>query len=828
MTGLLYGLGRLCVRYRFIILPLWLVAVVALAVAARGVGEQTSDNLVLPGTDSQRATDTLTARFPDQASGTNPIAVKAPQGHQLTESRYKQAIDGVVSTYKKDPRVIKVVSPLASSGTAQLQKGKSIGYISLTLKDSPSELNKDEAQSIIDEADPLKAAGMQVAAGGYLGQKVSKPSSHTSEVVGIVAAVIILLFTFGTFVAMGMPIVTALLGLVAGMSIIALLGQVVQVPTTAPALATMIGLGVGIDYGLFVVTRHREQLRGGMELRESIARTTATAGGAVLFAGTTVIIALLSLALAGIPIVTTLGYTSAIVVVIAVAAALTLLPALLTVVGARINALRLPGLKMHHDERPHGWQRWARLVADHPWPALAVGVVVLLVLATPLRHLHLGQTDIGALPKDTQSRQAYDSMSKGFGSGSNGPMLVSVQLSKPATNDQKKLDSVKKQQSDQEAKQKQQTQQQTQQLTQQITQQLVAQGVPPQQAQAQAEGQAKQQVAAQQKKSQAKQSKQAAKVSKQEKFLSSKASDPRLQTLRTDMQKAAGVKSVTQPLVNKSGSAAVYTLVSANPPSSRATEDTVNDLRDNVIPKATKGQGMSADVGGTTAGYIDLAKQIGSKLPLVIGIVLLLSFCLLTLAFRSLLVPLKAVVMNLLSIAAAFGIVTYAFGHHWSATLVGLDGVVPIVSFIPLMMFAILFGLSMDYEVFLMTHVRERWRATDDPHQAVIEGLAGTARVITSAALIMVCVFCAFIINGDPNIKQFGLGMAAAVAVDATVVRCLLVPAIMSLLGRAGWWMPAWMERHLPRLSIEGEEYFAERDAAVAAPAEPPRTPAKV
>ena len=225
---------------------------------------------------------------------------------------------------------------------------------------------------------------------------------------------------------------------------------------------------------------------------------------------------------------------------------------------------------------------------------------------------------------------------------------------------------------------------------------------------------------------------------------------------------------------------------------------------------------MTAHVGGTTAGYIDLAKQISEKLPLVIGIVLVLSFCLLTLAFRSLLVPLKAVVMNLLSIAAAFGVVTYAFGHHWSATLVGLDGVVPIVSFVPLMMFAILFGLSMDYEVFLMTHVRERWQATGDAHQAVIDGLAGTARVITSAALIMVSVFCAFIINGDPNIKQFGLGMAAAVAVDATVVRCLLVPAIMSVLGPAGWWMPAWLERHLPRLSIEGEEYFAERDAAAA------------
>ena len=279
------------------------------------------------------------------------------------------------------------------------------------------------------------------------------------------------------------------------------------------------------------------------------------------------------------------------------------------------------------------------------------------------------------------------------------------------------------------------------------------------------------------------------------------------------------MKSVTEPLVNNSGSAAVYTLVSNSAPSSRATENLVDHLRDDVIPKETKGKGMPADVGGTTAGYIDLADQIAKKLPLVIGVVLALSFVLLMLAFRSILVPLKAVVMNLLSIGAAFGIVTYAFGHDWSASLVGLDGTVPIVSFVPLMMFAILFGLSMDYEVFLMTHVRERWLATDDAHRAVVDGLAGTARVITSAALIMVSVFCAFLLNGDPNIKQFGLGMAAAVAVDATVVRCLLVPAIMSLLGRAGWWLPAWLDRGLPHLSIEGEEYFAEREAA-AAPAE--------
>jgi RND superfamily putative drug exporter len=807
MTGPLYVLGRLCARHRLAVLIPWLIVAIALAVAARGTGQQTSDDLVLPGTDSQNASNVLSSRFPDQANGTNPITLRAPKGHKLTEAAYKNAVDGVVSDYKHDPAILKAVSPF-SSGAGQLKHDASIGFISLTLKDSPSELSVDEAQQIIDVADPAKAAGIQVAAGGYLGQKVSKPSSHTSEVVGIVAAIVVLLFTFGTVVAMGLPIITAVVGLVSGLSVIALLGQVVQVPTTAPALATMIGLGVGIDYGLFLVTRHRDQLRAGMELHESIARSTASSGGAVLFAGSTVIIALLSLTLAGIPLVTTLGYTSAIVVAIAVAAAVTLMPALLSLIGTRINALALPGMRLHHDERPHGWQRWARMVADSPWPALVIGVVILLVLATPLRHLHLGQTDVGALPEDTQARQAYDAMSAGFGAGSSGSMLVSVKLTQPATNDQKQLDQVKQQQSDQKAKQQQQAQAQVTQLTQQ----LVAQGVPQQQAQAQAQQQVSQQQSSQQSKDSGKQ----AKTQQQEKFLESKASDPRLQTLRTDIQKTSGTKSISEPLVNHDGSAAVYTLISASAPSSRQTEDLVNRLRDTVIPKATKGQGMKADIGGITAGYIDLAKQIGAKLPLVIGIVLALSFLLLLLAFRSVVVPIKAVVMNLLSIAAAFGVVTYAFGHHWSAQLVGLSGTVPIVSFVPLMMFAILFGLSMDYEVFLMTHVRERWQATGDAHVAVIEGLAGTARVITSAALIMVGVFCAFIINGDPNIKQFGLGMAAAVAVDATVVRCLLVPAVMSLVGRAGWWLPRWLDRGLPKLSIEGDEYFAERDAAAA------------
>jgi putative drug exporter of the RND superfamily len=776
LTPLLYRLGHFCARHPVSVLVVWLAVALAIVCVARTVGQETNDNLSLPGTDSQAASNLLGDKFPDQANGSVPIAFRAPSGARLSDTKYKKPIERVTKAYSKDPAITQAVGPFGEEGGDQLNKKHTIGYISLNLKDSPSELSIEEAQRIISLDRPLEKAGLDPAAGGYLGQKVSKPSTHVSEVVGLTAAVFILLFTFGTAIAMGIPILTAILGLSAGLGIIALISHTVEVPTSAPTLATMIGLGVGIDYALFIVTRHRSQLAEGMEPRESVARATATAGGAVVFAGGTVIIALLSLAAAGIPLVTTLGYTAAIVVVVAASAATTLLPAILGLIGLSINRLRVPGMRQHHDQRPHGWARWAAYVGSHPWPALIVGLVVLLIFAAPVRSLHLGQTDNGALPKDTQSRQSYDKMSEGFGPGSNGPMLIAVNLSKPAHNDQADLDKLRNQQ---QAKQKE------------------AQEDKAIEKQVQEEAAKKEQSSGQEDK---------------EMFLESKSSDPRLTALRTDLQKTKGVDTVTLPLVNKKGDAAVYTVTATTAPSSRATEDLVNILRNDVIPKATKGKQMSADVGGTTASYIDLASEISSKLPLVIGIVLVLSFFLLLLAFRSLLVPLKAVVMNVFSILAAFGVVTYAFNHDWTARLIGLEGAIPIVSFVPLMMFAILFGLSMDYEVFLMTHVREQWKETNDPHEAVVHGLASTARVITSAAMIMVSVYLAFVINGDPTVKQFGLGMAVAVAVDATVVRCVLVPAIMSLLGSSGWWLPKWMERASPKFSIEGNEWFAKHE----------------
>ncbi len=795
MTPLLYRLGGFCVRRRWIVVGAWLAIFLALAVAARSVGPDLNDNLTLPGSDSQKASDLLAERFPSQANGTNPVVLKAPQGAKLTDGKYKKPIDDTVAAFKKDPDVRSATSPLASKDI--LAKDARTGYIALNLRASPSDLTTDDAQRIVDEADPARDAGLAVSFGGYVGQKVSKPETHSSEAVGLSMAVIVLLFTFGTVVAMGLPIVTAIVGLVSGLSIITLISQVTEVPTVAPTLATMIGLGVGIDYALFIVTRHQAQRRVGMDTRESIARSAATSGGAVVFAGITVMVALLSLAVVDIPLVTTLGYTSALVVLVAVTAAITLLPAILAIVGDRIDRLALPHRRGVKDDHPHGWERWARFVARRPLPSALVATAVLVALAVPALDLYLGQQDNGALPTSTEARRAYDGLTASFGVGANGPLLVSVDMSKqPAKPDQAKLDDLSKQESQQKAAARQKAE---------------AQGLPASAADAQVK-QIEDKSAAQRKQ------------------LEQKATDPRLTKLRDDLTKTSGVSKVSLPLVNSGGTAAVLNVTPKTGPSDRATEELVRRLRDDTIPKATSGASMTASVGGTTAGYVDLADEIAGGLVLTIAVVVALSFLLLMLAFRSVVIPLTAGLMNLVSIGAAFGVVSAVFEKGWGSGIVGLEGEVAIVSFVPLMMFAILFGLSMDYEVFLMTHIKEAWERSRDNTRAVIEGVAHTGRVITSAALIMVSVFFAFVLNGDPTVKQFGVGMGVAVAVDATLVRCVLVPAVMTLLGRSNWWFPRWLDRIVPNFSIEGDEWFRARDAAAGAaptlPAAPVPAPA--
>jgi RND superfamily putative drug exporter len=732
MTGPLHAIGRFCSRHHWAVIGAWVVLAIALIAIGSAVGSKTSENLTLPGTGSTISTELLEENLPQQAYGSNPLVFEAPAGKKLTEPKAAAAIEETVARLQKLPNVNSAESPL-QQGSKTISKDQRIAYIPVVLADGPGEINEEEAEEILDTAAPAEKAGIAASIGGYVGQQLSKPETEFAEVVGLVAAVIILLFAFGTATAMMLPIVSAVFGLICSLMLIRLLEHQLQVPGVAATLATMIGLGVGIDYALFIVTRHKIQLREGMELRESIARATATAGGAVVFAGFTVMIALCSLAFAGIPLVSTLGFTAAVAVVVAVCAATTLLPAMLGALGPRIDSLRVHFGKTHPDDKkPHGWLRWADAVADRPWRSALAALLVLAILALPIFQLELGQNDISALPEDSTSREAFEGLKEGFGPGVYGPLLISSEFS-----------------SAQEAKQV-------------------------------------------------------------------------LPKLQKATAEAGDVAAVTEPDCDKAGTVCVYTLVSKSEPWKNETVDLVENLRNDVIPGALEGTKAQSYVGGQTAGYIDLATKISDKLPLMIAIVVALSFIVLLIAFRSLLVPIKAAAMNLISVAAAYGVVTAVFQLGWGVELIGLDHAIPIVSFVPLLMFAILFGLSMDYEVFLLTQMKEHFKESGDARAAVVQGVANTGRVITSAAAIMVCVFTSFVLVDDPVVKEFGIGLAVAIAIDSTLVRCLLVPAVMVLLGEKAWWLPRWMEKVGPKFSIEGEEYFAKRDAEAAAAAPEP------
>ncbi len=725
MTAPLYAIGRFCSRHHWATIAAWMVLAAVLFVAGQRSGGQTNDNLTLPGTGSTTATELLEDNLPEQAYGSNPLTLVAGKG-TFAQQRNREALAATVKRLQGLPDVSGLVSPLSSEGKALIGRDGKVTYIPVYLSIGPGELSEEEAQRVLDAAQPAEAAGLEASIGGYVGSQLSQPSTESSEVVGLTAAVIVLLLAFGTATAMSLPIFSAILGLASALSVIRLLEGAIQMPSIATTLATMIGLGVGIDYALFIVTRHKRQLAEGIELRESIARATATAGGAVAFAGGTVVVALCSLAIAGIDLVSTLGFTAAIAVVTSVCAALTLLPALLGALGPRIDSLRVRPEAAQADGQSHGWRRWATRVADHPRRFGLAVIVALLVLAIPLLDLELGQSDVGAMPTSTTSRQSYDALSQGFGPGVNGPLLVAVEMEGPEE----------------------------------------ARAVLPQ--------------------------------------------------LGRAIGGAADVAAVSEPTLDRQGTVAVLSAISSSAPSDEATVELVESLRDETIPAALRGSGADAYVGGQTAGYIDLAAKISEKLPLMIGIVIALSFLILLFAFRSLLVPVKAAIMNLLSIGAAYGVLTAVFQWGWGASLIGLDGAIPIVSFVPLLMFAILFGLSMDYEVFLLTGISERYAAHGDARRAVVEGLGRIGRVIASAATIMFLVFASFVLNGNPIVKEFGIGLAVAIAIDVALVRCMLVPAIMVMAGERMWWLPGWLDRILPSFSVEGEEFFARRDAEAA------------
>ncbi|MFM8519150.1 MAG: MMPL family transporter [Solirubrobacterales bacterium] len=733
MSAFLYRVGGFCARHPVPVVAIWIVAIVALGFAGKEAGSKASDSISLPGTGSQNATDLLEKRFPGQAQGSSPVVIRSIDKGDLTSPANRRAINRSVAAARKSPLVLEVESPfqvLAAEEAGGKPKGgggaislnRKAAFYSITLKKQINEYTNSEMSDLADRVNrPLTEVGLQTAVGGVIGAAAQGPGTETSEAIGVAVAIIILLIAFGSAVSMLLPIVTAILGLAISLNLITLLSHVVTVPTVGPTLGVMIGLGVGIDYSLFILSRHREQAAQGMDLKESIARSVATSGAAVTFAGGTVIIALLSLAVAQIPIITAMGYTAAIAVVTAMLAANTLLPAILGLLGHRYDSLRIPFLRKESPDPDHddsGWSRWARGVARLKWTAIIGSLAILLILAYPTLKLEFGQVDTGEGPKDAQATKAYDLLSAGFGPGSNGPILVAVRLD----------------------------------------------GKPEDKAD--------------------------------------------LAGLTADVKKVPNVASVTPPEISRGGTAATITVTPKSAPQVQATQDLVDRLREKTIPDSLKRTGLKAYVGGVTAGYIDLGDEIAKKLPLVIATVIALSFLLLLVAFRSVVIPAQAAVMNLLGVAASYGLLVAIFQWGWGTSLIGLSGDVPIVSFVPLFMFAILFGLSMDYEVFLVSHIGEERDAGASVTDSVVRGLSRSAKVITSAALIMVAVFGSFVLTDDPTTKQFGLGLAFAIAIDATLIRCVLVPAVMVAMGKANWWLPRWLDRFLPHIGIEGTEFL--------------------
>ena len=723
MSQSLYRLGRLSARRPWTAIGVWLL-VSALVIGAAGLfGQELEDAFEVPGLDSQEATELLSAAHSDSAGLTAQI-VMTPLDERATffaSAEAQQALVRVQESVAGLPNVLGASDPsgdLAAGPEIAVASGSvsADGRIALIRVQYPviDELDVGDLDNLKALAVDLRdGSPLQIEANGDLFASFEEAETSATEMIGLIAAVIILLIAFGSLIAMGLPIGMALFGLALGISSMSLITYLIEIPGWAPQLAAMIGLGVGIDYALFLVTRHREFLARGMTVEESAGRSVATAGQAVIFAGGTVVIAILGLAVAGVPAMTAAGIAISVVVLIMVVASITLLPAFLGLSGHWINRLGFHR-KNPTDGRSVGarWQRWGEHVTNNAWTYTIATTAFLLLLAAPALSLRLGFPDEGTLPDSRTERRAYDLVADGFGPGINGPLVIAVDVA----GDSDALD------------------------------RLVA-------------------------------------------------------VVAAD----EGIAAVVGPDVNAQAGVATLIAFPTTAPQDDATVETIERLRADVFPPVLDQSPTRAHVGGATATFADIGNQVNDRLPLFIAAVLVLSFLLLTVLFRSLLVPLKAALLNLLSIGAAYGVLVMVFQWGWGKDLIGLESTVPIVSFIPMFMFAILFGLSMDYEVFLLSRVREEYLLTGDNDSSVIHGIATTARVITSAALIMIAVFFGFVLGEDPTIKMFGLGLATAIFVDATIVRMILVPATMKLMGDANWWLPGWLDRLLPTIDIEGE-----------------------
>jgi RND superfamily putative drug exporter len=716
----LANLASFCYRRRWFVLAMWVLALLAVSFWSRGLGNGFSQEFKLPASDSQQAFDLLGDAGRSMGGGGGEIVFKADAG--LTDPAARARLDTMIARIKDVPGVQGVRSPFdGGPATAGMTSADgTISSIAVNVGDEfplPPELKS----GIADAVDAARAPDLHVEMGQAFGEG---ELGGAAEMIGLLAAVFILLIAFGSVLAMGLPILTALFGLGVGMGTVGLISHLISVPEFSTQLAAMIGIGVGIDYALFIVTRYRQGLDHGLDPEHAVVTAIDTAGRAVIFAGTTVVISLGGMMLIGIEFIAGIGLASAAVVAITMATSITLVPAVLGFTGRNIDRLAIPGLgRKAHGTRTGFWFRWSRFLQRHPWPFAVGGLVVLVLLAIPMLSLRLGTSDASSMPTTSTVRRAYDLKVEGFGAGANTAVLLVAKLPEGTTPEQLAP----------------------------ISQAIAA---------------------------------------------------------HPNVDKA-------QPLFSPPGrpDIAIATIRPKTSGQDEATQDMIVDLRENILPDAVAGTGVEVHVGGETAIFDDLAAVMQARLPLFIGVVLGLSFLLLMVVFRSILVPLKAVVMNLLSIGAAYGVVVAVFQNGWLASFFGVGSKGPIESFVPMMMFAILFGLSMDYEVFLLSRIKEEYDRTGDNAFAVADGLSATARVITAAALIMITVFGAFIFNDLRVVKEFGLGLAVAILIDASIVRMILVPATMELLGNANWWFPKWLS-WLPVIHVEGH---ADDEAALEA-----------
>jgi len=725
-SDMLVHLADWCYRQRRLVVVLWIAAVAAAFGLASSFGGETKQDYLQPGSESQAASETLQANFAQKAGDTVQVVLHSEDGFSsaTVRTRAEDILLGVASA----PHVTGVASPFSDGGASQISKDGKTAYGLVALDKTADEYTPAQAKALIE---PVLAAGddtLQVEAGGPVAA-LSQTAAVGGEGIGLIAAALILLFTFGSAVAMGLPLLTAVFGLGMSVALGELLRRVVDVPDWATGTAAMVGIGVGIDYALLIVTRYRSSLADGRDPRHATLTAIATAGRAVVFAGLTVVVAMLGILLVGQPALAGFAFTASMFVLITMIASLTLLPALLGFSGGNIERLHVPFVRRKQQAyETTRWYRWSRFVQHRPWIAAIGGLSVLLALAAPLLGMRLGFPDAQNDPKSYTTHRAYDLITEGFGPGFSAPLVLTVEGASG-----------------------------TELLT---------------------------------------------------------ASD----RLGKELAKVIGVATVFPPVINDAGDTAVLTLAPTTSPQDQATGDLVDTLRDKVIPDATADTDLTVAVGGMVAANLDSTRGVADRLPLFFGGVLLLAFLLLMMVFRSVVVPLKAVLMNLLASAAAFGVLTLAVSGGPLGDLVGIPEATPVPILLPVGIFAILFGLSMDYEVFLLSRIREEYDRTGDNALAVADGLAKSARVITAGAAVMITVFLSFVLGQQVFGKMFGIGLAAAVFIDATVVRMVLVPATMELLGDRNWWLPGWLDRLLPNIRLEGHD---ESDDDTTAPKRP-------